>query len=82
MPRKSRIDAAGAIHHVFARGINRISEYNTAGLAWLLNIVQSAVSMEVARSRIQAEEQKLSFEILSTYILMNVPDYLNTVYAT
>jgi hypothetical protein len=31
--------------------------------------------MEVARSRIQAEEQKLSFEILSTYILMNVPDY-------
>jgi hypothetical protein len=31
MPRKSRIDAAGAIHHVIARGINRISEYKTAG---------------------------------------------------
>ncbi len=23
MPRKSRIDAAGAVHHVIARGINR-----------------------------------------------------------
>jgi len=31
MPRKSRIDAAGAIHHVIARGINRISEYKPAG---------------------------------------------------
>jgi len=31
MLRKSRIDAAGAIHHVIARRINRISEYKTAG---------------------------------------------------
>ncbi len=23
MPRKSRIDAAGALHHIFARGIDR-----------------------------------------------------------
>jgi hypothetical protein len=32
-------------------------------LVGLLNITQSPVSMEVARNRIQAEEQKLSFEI-------------------
>jgi hypothetical protein len=32
-------------------------------LAGLLNITQSPVSMEVARSRIRAEEQKLSFEM-------------------
>jgi hypothetical protein len=36
MPRKSRIDAASVIYHVIARGINRISEYKTAGVGLVI----------------------------------------------
>jgi hypothetical protein len=38
MPRKSSKDVAGAIHHVIARGINRISEYKTAGAGLVILI--------------------------------------------
>jgi hypothetical protein len=60
MLRKSRIDIVGAIHHVIARGINRTSEYNTAGAG--LVIEYSSIGGEHG-GRIQAEELKLSLEI-------------------
>ena len=65
MPRKARIDAPGALHHICAMALDR-ARLNNTDIARKLNITPSAVSRLVARGRqepISAEIEAMLFEI-------------------
>ena len=69
MPRQSRIDAPGALHHIMIRGIERKDIFcywavrelglTATALAGKLGLTQSGVSRSVLRGKAVVEEMNL-----------------------
>ncbi len=61
MPRKARINAPVALHHILVRGIERQKIfYDSGDMAERLNLAQPTVSQAVIRGQKIAEDQGLS----------------------